>query len=187
MMQSSSCIYSCITTHYAWQFVLMLPSSSIQPPRHSNHQCGAFLSWVWQWSMPSPSPESSSCLSWRRATWSTRSPFSSLLPLARCTPLPSCSCCQRFAIRPYIFPSTPFIYTSFHIPYLLVKNTKLKVSLVQQPHVAVFKTSAPSAPLSVLWSYLFPLLPVFVFSLWCFSGSNKHCGRLFGFALSTSR
>lgn len=24
MVQSSSCIYSCITTHYAWQFVLML-------------------------------------------------------------------------------------------------------------------------------------------------------------------
>lgn len=70
------------------------PSPSLPPP-----QCGVFLSWVWPWSMPSPSLESSSFLSSRHAIWSMHSPFSSRLQLARCSPLPSCSFCQRFDIH----------------------------------------------------------------------------------------
>lgn len=36
----------------------------------------------------------------------------------------------------------------------------------------------------MLWSHLFPQFPAFVFSLLCFSGSNKHYGRAFWFCFT---
>lgn len=52
--------------------------------------------------MSPPWPESSSCPWWSRALGNMHSPISSRLPLARCSPLPSCSCCQRFDIGTYM-------------------------------------------------------------------------------------
>lgn len=142
---------------------------SLQP------QCGAFLSWVWQWSMPSLSLESSSYLWWRHAIWNTYSTFSSLLPLAHCSPLPSCSCCQRFAIYPYVFH-----LISLNLCFSKTRTPKLKASLVHcsvMCHMLFTKLVHiwPCASLSFLWSYVFP--SCFCLLSVVFSGSYKHGGR----------
>lgn len=157
------CLHVVLILHVS----LLFPS--LQP------QCGAFLSWVWQWSMPSPSLESSSRLWWRHAIWNTYSAFSSLLPLAHCSPLRSCSCCQRFAFSPYVFH---FIY-----PEPCFSNTQsTKVhcgvtyhTLFTEPvHVWPRASSSSRGCIS--------FLPAFVCSLW-FSRALIRCvsgGRFSG-------
>lgn len=94
-----------------------------------------------------------------------RSPFSSLLQLARCSPVPSCSFCQRFAIHPHT-------HTPFHVnAELLNRPTKL----LRPPLIhARFRLSC-----GLSWP---PPRCLSLFSQ-AFLGSNKHCEKLFGFAL----
>lgn len=141
-------------------------STSIQSFPHSNPQCGVFPSWAWQWSISSPSPVCSSCLSWRRTVWSMHSPFSSLLPLARCSPLPSCSSYQRFAIHTNIPLPQKHLNTSLTFLFYAGKT---------------FWHLWPSTP-----SFLVSSPSCLCFVAQGFSGSNQHCGRLLCFALTTS-
>lgn len=144
--------------------VLTPPPSTCIQPVIPTPQCGAFLSWVWPWSVPSPSLESSSCLSWRHAIWRVRSPFSSLLRLARCSPMPSCSFCPRFATHPYTHLSTLKLSCSIGPQNFLV-------------HPLIRARFRLSCGLS--W----PPPRCLSFFSQAFLGSNKHCEQLFGFAL----
>lgn len=116
--------------------------------------------------MSSPSPVCSSCLSWRRTIWSMHSPFSSLLPLARCSPLPSCSSCQRFAIHTYI--PVPQKHTNSSLTFLCYAGKTFWHLWPSSPSCLV---SSPSC---------------LCFAARVFSGSNQGCGRLWGFALTAS-
>lgn len=160
----------CLMSHHNSSLLSTLCIASPAP----TPQCGAFLSWVWPWSMPSPSPESSSFRSWRRAIWSMHSPFSSRLQLARCSPLPSCSFCQRFDI--YARPCThTHTHTRNHF-FFLVFSSFGSISLSAAAVIASFLRLSLALTVKKTFQFLF-FTPPFCISWWlywvvhCFSPS----------------
>lgn len=132
--------------------------------------------------MPSPSPESSSFLSWRHAIWSMHSPFSSLLQLARCSPLPSCSFCQRFDIHPHPHPCT-CTCTHKHTPLL-----SFLLKLFSSSSLHLFLLCCNITFLHPLCATVSALLAAAASSHRLFLGSNKHCWKkLLGFSFALSK